>query len=140
MAELKTRKTGESVTAFLNAIEDPARRRDCKAVAKLMREVTGHKPQMWGAAMVGYGHYDYKYESGREGSWFQAGFSPRKQALTLYIMSGFSRADDLMQRLGRYNTGKSCLYIKSLDDIDMEVLRELVQASVDYLRDTYPCR
>lgn len=137
MAELKTKKTTASVTAFLNAIDDPERRRDCKAVAKMMREVTGDKPAMWGPAIVGFGSYDYKYESGREGRWFLCGFSPRKQALTLYIMPGFSRYDALMKRLGKHTTGKSCLYIKRLADIDTDVLRQLIEQSVRQMKKIY---
>lgn len=137
MAELKTKKTTASVTAFLNAIDDPERRRDCKAVAKMMREVTGDKPAMWGPAIVGFGSYDYKYESGREGRWFLCGFSPRKQALTLYIMPGFSRYDALMKRLGEHTTGKSCLYVKRLSVIDTDVLRELIEQSVRQMKKIY---
>ncbi|MBT8136388.1 MAG: DUF1801 domain-containing protein [Gammaproteobacteria bacterium] len=138
MAEPKTRPGKLSVAKFLNSIEDEQRRRDCKAVAKLMREITGEKPVMWGDSMVGYGSYHYKYASGREGDWFQTGFSPRKQALTLYIMAGFSSYDALMKKLGRYKTGKSCLYVKKLDDIDQKVLVQLITRSVNYIRKTYP--
>lgn len=137
MTGQKTKKTGQSVSAFLNAIDDPARRRDAKAVAKLMREITGEKPALWGPSMVGYGSYHYRYASGREGDWFLTGFSPRKQALTLYIMAGFDRYETLMKELGTYKTGKSCLYLKSLDDVDRDVLRRLITESVDYLRQTY---
>ncbi len=134
MADLKTKKTGKSVTAFLNGIEDAGRRADCKAVAKMMREATGAKAEMWGPAIVGFGRYDYRYESGREGSWFLTGFSPRKQALTLYIMPGFKRYDALMKKLGKHKTGKSCLYVKSLDDVDRDVLRTLIDESVAEMR------
>lgn len=137
MTGQKTKKTGQSVSAFLNAIDDPARRRDAKAVAKLMREITGEKPALWGPSMVGYGSYHYRYASGREGDWFLTGFSPRKRALTLYIMAGFDRYETLMKELGTYKTGKSCLYLKSLDDVDRDVLRTLITESVDYLRQTY---
>lgn len=140
MAELKTRKTAQSVAAFLNAIEDPARRKDCKTIARMMRNATGDKAAMWGAAIVGYGSYDYKYESGREGSWFVAGFSPRKQAISVYIMPGFKRFDRLMSKLGKYKTGKSCLYIKSLEDVDSDVLQELIELSVQHMRKLYPAR
>lgn len=137
MAEPKTRPTRVSVAKFLNAIEDEQRRRDCKAVARMMREITGTKPVMWGDSMVGYGSYHYKYASGREGDWFLTGFSPRKQALTLYIMAGFASYETLMNKLGKYKTGKSCLYVKKLDDIDRKVLAQLITRSVGYMRKTY---
>ena len=134
MASLKTRPTRKSVTAFIAAIKDPARRADCRTVMRLMREATGAPPRMWGPSIVGYGRYHYKYKSGREGDWFVAGFSPRKQNLTLYIMSGFSRNGALMKRLGKYKTGSSCLYINRLADVDHAVLRELIEESVKFLR------
>ena len=93
---------------------------------------------MWGSSIVGYGKYHYKYESGREGDFFLTGFSPRKQALTLYIVSGFSINPELMEKLGKYKTGKSCLYVKKLDDVDREVLAQLVKESVAYIRKKYP--
>lgn len=137
MAELKTQKTTASVSGFLKSIDDTERRADCKAVAKMMREATGEKPAMWGPAIVGFGSYDYTYESGRSGKWFLCGFSPRKQALTLYIMPGFRKFDALMKKLGKYTTGKSCLYIKRLADVDLAVLQELIEASVEHMRATY---
>jgi len=138
MAEQKTKKTRKSATAFLNAIEDKRRRADCKAVAKMMRDATGCKAEMWGTAMVGFGSYDYTYASGRSGTWFIAGFAPRKQALTLYIMPGFSQYEKLMSKLGKYKTGKSCLYINSLDDVDTDVLNKLIKLSVAQMRKKYP--
>jgi hypothetical protein len=98
-----------------------------------MKEVTSTEPGMWGNSIVGFGSYHYKYESGREGEWFLTGFSPRKQNLTLYIMSGFTRYNELLKKLGKYKTGKSCLYIKKLEDIDIRILKELVTQSVDHL-------
>ena len=130
MAELKTQKTKASVAAFLNSIEDEKKRKDAKAIDKLMREVTGAKPAMWGPSIVGYGKYHYKYASGREGDWFQTGFSPRKQNLTLYIMDGFSKQATMLKKLGKHKTGKSCLYIKRLEDVDLGVLRQMIEASV----------
>ena len=138
MAELKTKKTGQSVAAFLNAIDDSERRADCKTVAKMMAAASGCKPAMWGTAIVGYGRYDYQYASGREGSWFVCGFSPRKQALTLYIMPGFEKFDALMKKLGEYKTGKSCLYVKSLADVDLDVLQTLITESVRFMQQKYP--
>ena len=131
MAELKTKETTESVSAFLNKIADKNRREDCLAVADLMREVTKEEPRMWGASIVGFGRYRYKYESGREGEWMITGFSPRKSDLTLYIMGGFEPFPDVMKRLGKYKTGNACLYIKNLADIDQDVLRELLTRSVN---------
>ncbi|MFT4923949.1 MAG: hypothetical protein ACI8WB_000027 [Phenylobacterium sp.] len=104
----------------------------------LMRSIMGEPAKMWGTSMVGFGRYHYKYASGREGDWFVTGFSPRKQNLTLYIMSGFSEYDDLMGRLGKFKTGKSCLYINKIEDIDQNVLKELIKASVDYIKQTNP--
>ncbi|HAX43450.1 MAG TPA: DUF1801 domain-containing protein [Bryobacteraceae bacterium] len=134
MAELKTKQTQASVSAFLDAVENEQRRADCRTVLNLMLAVTGEEPKMWGPSIVGFGSYHYKYASGREGDWFVAGFSPRKQDLTLYIMAGFDRYDELMAKLGKYKTGKSCLYLKRLSDVDLGVLEELVRASVEAMR------
>ena len=109
MAELKTQVTNASVSKFLNAVEDKQRRADCKTVVRLMREATGKVAKLWGTSLVGYGSYDYKYASGREGRWFLCGFSPRAQSVTLYILPGFGEFDSLMSKLGQYKTGKSCL-------------------------------
>ena len=105
---------------------------------KLMRETTGNRATMWGSSIVGFGKYHYKYESGREGDFFLTGFAPRKQALTIYIVNGFKPHANLMEKLGKFKTGKSCLYVKTLDDIDRSVLETLVQASVAYMRKKYP--
>lgn len=139
MAEMKTRQTAASVSAFLDAVENEQRRADCRVVADLMRAVTGEEPKLWGPSIVGFGSYHYKYASGREGDWFVTGFSPRKQDLTLYIMAGFDRYDELMAKLGKYKTGKSCLYLKRLSDVDLGVLRELVTASVEAMRNGHRC-
>jgi len=138
VAELKTRPSDDDVTAFLEGIEDEGRRADCFDLLKLMRRVTGEEPRLWGSSIVGFGSYHYEYESGREGDWFVAGFAPRKRALTLYIMSGFSGHDELMARLGRHTTGKSCLYIGSLEDVDRDVLEELVSRSAAHLSGSRP--
>lgn len=134
MAELKTKPNPTSVKKFIDAIEDPARRKDARAVAKMMEEITGEKPRMWGESIVGFGSYHYVYDSGREGDWMVTGFSSRKSSLTLYIMAGFDRYDELMKKLGKFKTGKSCLYIKRLDDVDQDVLRELISESTHYVR------
>ena len=132
MAELKTKPNEQSVEAFLNSVEDEKKRQDCLTVLEIMRQITKAEPQMWGTSMVGFGSYHYKYESGREGDWFVAGFSPRKQNLTLYIMAGFSRYDELLSKLGKFKTGKSCLYINKIEDVDLPTLKELIKQSVAY--------
>ena len=137
MAENKTKPTQGSVAEFINAIEDRQKREDARKVAAIMRRVTGKRAKMWGPAIVGYGTYHYKYESGREGDFMITGFSPRKQALTVYILAGFGRFDTLMGKLGTYKTGKSCLYIKSLDHVNEKVLEQLIDGSVKYMRKNY---
>ena len=126
MAELKTRPTRASVTEFLAGIDDRQQRADAKKVAVMMRRATGKRAKMWGASIVGYGSYHYKYASGREGDFMVTGFAPRKQALTVYIMPGFSSFKKLMEKLGKYKTGKSCLYIKRLSDVDEKTLEKLI--------------
>lgn len=123
--------------AFLQRIEDEGKRADAIAVLDLMGEITKEEPKMWGTSIVGFGRYHYKYDSGREGDFMKVGFSPRKQNLTLYIMPGFGRYEELMSSLGKYKTGKSCLYIKRLEDVDVEVLKELVASSFEYMSDKY---
>lgn len=134
MAEAKTRPTGASVTGFLNKIPDAARREDCFAIAKMMEEITGSKPQMWGPSIVGFGTYHYKYASGHEGDWPVAAFAPRKNDLTLYLTPGFEKHDALMSKLGKHKTGKSCLYIKRLSDVHLPTLKKLVKTSVKDLQ------
>jgi len=136
MAELKTQKNEASVEAFLNSVEHDKRCADGFAVLELMKEVTGEEPAMWGKSIVGFGTYHYKYASGREANWMLVGFSPRKRNMTLYIMDGFDRYDELLSRLGKYRTGKSCLYINKLEDVDIEVLRELIRLSVAHMKKT----
>lgn len=138
MAENKTKPTVQKVSEFIAGIEDRQKRADCREVMKLMSGITGNRAKMWGSSIVGYGKYHYKYESGREGDFFLTGFSPRKQALTLYIVSGFSINPELMEKLGKYKTGKSCLYVKKLDDVNREVLAQLITESVAYIRKKYP--
>ena len=133
MAELKTKQNEQSVEAFLNGIADEKKRQDCLTVLELMKKITANEPKMWGNSIVGFGSYHYKYASGREGDWFLTGFSPRKQNLTLYIMPGFARYDDLMSKLGRFKTGKSCLYINKIEDVELQTLKELVRQSVEYV-------
>ena len=134
MAENKTQKTGASVEDFINSVEIKRRREDGFALLKIMKEVTGEEAEMWGPSIIGFGDYHYKYESGREGDIFLAGFSPRKQSLSLYIMAGFEEYDSLLGALGKHRKGASCLYINKLADVDMEVLRELIEKSVEQAR------
>ncbi len=137
MAELKTKQNDASVDAFVDTVADQKRKADLIAVMEMLERVTGCPPKMWGTSMIGYDSYDYTYESGRSGTWFVTGVSPRKQALTVYIMQGFGAYDDLMAKLGKYKTGKSCLYIKKLEDIDMKVLEKLARESVKWMRKKY---
>ena len=139
MAEPKTKPTKASVKEFLNQIPDKERRDDCFAVAKIMEEITGDKPKMWGPSIVGFGTYHYKYASGHEGDWPVAAFSPRKKDLTLYLTPGFQKRTELMQKLGKHSTGKSCLYIKRLSDIHVPTLKKLIKESVKDL-DNYKGR
>jgi hypothetical protein len=138
MAELKTKPTDQSVEEFLNSIPDEKRRQECRAVAQLMQAATGAEPKLWGSSMVGFGSYHYKYASGHEGDAFLTGFSPRKQNLTLYIMAGFEEYDELLQKLGKYKTGKSCLYIKKIEDVDLAALEMLIKRSVEHMVKTNP--
>lgn len=137
MAENKTKKIKVSVASFLNAVEDPRKRSDAKKIAAMMRRATGKRARMWGSSIVGYGEYHYKYGSGREGNWALVGFSPRKQNLVVYIMPGFDPFPALMKKLGKYKTGKSCLYLNKLDDVDHDVLEKLIGDSVKVMRKRY---
>jgi Domain of unknown function (DU1801) len=135
MAENKTKPTKNSVSGFLKKVSDKDRREDCLKVLEIMKDVTGEEPKMWGTSIVGFGRYHYKYESGREGEAPLTGFSPRKADLTLYITPGFEPFSDLMARLGKHKTGKSCLYIKKLADVDLGILKQLVEKSVTRMAD-----
>ena len=134
MAKNKTVENEESVGHFINSIENEQRKSDCFRILGIMQDITDELPKMWGKSIVGFGKYHYKYASGREGDFFLTGFSPRKASLTLYMMSGFQRHEELMSKLGKYKTGKSCLYIKKLEDIDIEVLKELIKVSSEYTK------
>ena len=134
MAELKTKPTQASVAKFLNSIPHEGRRRDCLTILELMRKATGAEPKMWGPSIVGFGQYHYVYESGREGDSPLTGFSPGKQHLTLYVGGGFGRYDALLEKLGKYKTGKVCLYINKLQDVHLPTLRKLIQQSVRTMR------
>jgi hypothetical protein len=134
MAELKTKKTEASVDAFLNTIKDEDIRRDCFEIVKIMKQVTRSDPKMWGSSIIGFGSRRLKYASGRELDWMLTGFSPRKGNITLYIMGGFEKQAALLKKLGKHSTGKGCLYIKKLRDVDTKVLKELVSASVQTMK------
>ena len=133
MTELKTQPNQSSVVDYLNSVENEKKRADSFSILQLMQEVTGEEPLMWGDSIVGFGTYRYKYASGRKGEWFLTGFAPRKQNLTLYIMSGFENYEQLLGQLGKYKTGKSCLYINKLEDVNLDVLCNLVKESVDHM-------
>lgn len=137
MAEMKTKLNDADPRAFIESVEHNKRREDSLKMLGLMEELTGESPKMWGNSIVGYGSYHYKYESGREGDLFMIGFSPRKQNLTIYIMPGFERYEELMAQLGKHKTGKSCLYINKLEDVDIQVLKVLITESVNYMRNKY---
>ncbi|MEM7124012.1 MAG: DUF1801 domain-containing protein [Pseudomonadota bacterium] len=137
MADIKTTRNDASVDAFLSGVDNEKRREDCQAVVDMMRRLTGEAPAMWGPSIIGFGSYHYTYDSGREGDFFLTGVSPRKQALTVYIMPGFSSYDGLMTKLGKHKTGRSCLYIKKLEDVDLGVLEELITKSVAWMRKKY---
>jgi hypothetical protein len=134
MAGLKTQPTSDSVDAFLNAIPDKQRRSDCFRLLEIMKKATGIEPEMWGSSIVGFGRYKYKSGSGsgHESEWFKTGFSPRKLDLTLYIMPGIERHKDLLKKLGKHKTGRACLYIKRLEDVDLQTLDQLIKRSLDW--------
>jgi len=137
MAEITTKENKASASAFLNSIDDTRKRSAAKKVAAMMRRATGKRAKMWGSAIVGYGKYHYKYESGREGDFMLVGFSPRKRNLAVYIMPGFAEFPALMKKLGKYKTGKSCLYLNKLEDVDATVLEKLIDRSVKVMRKRY---
>lgn len=137
MAENKTKQTDQSPEDFINSIENETRKKDGLTLLSLMRKITGEPAVMWGPSIIGFGTYHYRYDSGQEGTWMLTGFSPRKANLVLYIMPGFSDYERLLARLGKYKTGKSCLYINRLSDIDMTVLEELVSLSFSHMRQKY---
>jgi hypothetical protein len=134
MSTLKTQKTDASVDKFLNSVNEERKRKDSFTILEIMKEITGDEPAMWGPSIIGFGSYHYKYKSGREGDWFLTGFSPRKQSLTLYLHYGFDQYESLLNSLGKHKTGKACLYINKLDDVDKSVLKELIKKSVDDLK------
>ena len=141
-AEIKTKATDVSVADFIAAVPDARRREEAAAIDAMHRRVTGLEPRMWGPSIIGYGSYDYVYDSGRSGTMCRAGFSPRKAAMTLYLMGHYCdrqpEADALLARLGKHKTGKSCLYLGKLADVDLDVLEQLVTLSWDVMNERYP--
>ena len=138
MAEIKTKPTAVTADAFIDAVDNPLRREDAKVVAELMQRVTGEAPQMWGPSIVGFGSYDYKYDSGHSGTMCRLGFSPRKAELVLYVLTGEDAQGEQLARLGKHKTGKSCLYIKKLADVDMAVLEEITRGALAHMDERYP--
>lgn len=130
MAENKTKVTEASVESYFSAITDDARRKDCEALAKLMTKATKQQPKMWGTSIVGFGSYHYKYESGREGDSCVTGFSSRQGDISIYLMADFPKREELLAKLGKHKTGKGCLYIRKLSEVDLKVLEQLVVATV----------
>ena len=137
MAELKTKLNDKDVHQFISGIADEQKRADCLEILGLMSELTGCEPKMWGDSIVGFGKYHYKGKSGREGDWFLTGFSPRKQNISIYTMSGFSEMPELMKKLGKFKTGSGCLYVNKLTDVDKSVLRQVIKQSVDFISKMY---
>jgi hypothetical protein len=136
--EPKTKKTDASVEAFLNSVADQRKRQDCFVLVDLMSEVTGSEPSMWGDSIVGFGSYPQTYSNGKVYDWPVIAFSPRKQNLTLYVMSDGEQFDELLGRLGKHSASKACLYIKRLSDVDMTVLRELIELTVAHMAQQHP--
>lgn len=138
MAENKTKPTGSDVENYLAAIDDDERRNDCRRVAALMAAVTGEQPAMWGAAIVGFGSYHYKYDSGREGDAAATGFSNRKNDISMYLSASGAQQESLLAQLGKHKMGKACLSIRKLADIDVAILERLIAGSVDEIKRLYP--
>jgi hypothetical protein len=138
MPKNKTQPTDESVTAFLNAVENDQKRTDSFKILDMMRELSGEEPKIWGTSIIGFGTYHYKYASGREGDFLRIGFSPRKQNISLYLISGANKNPELLKQLGKHKTGKSCLYINKLADIDISILRSLIRKSLEEMKRLYP--
>ncbi len=138
MAEAKMQPTGASVDDFLDAIADPVRREDGKAMRAMMERLSGHEARMWGSSIIGFGQYRYRYESGHSGVWLKIGFSPRARELVLYLLAGFDSQESLLERLGPHRATKSCLYVKRLDRLDHEVLEQMIRKCLDFIREAYP--
>lgn len=137
MYELKTKETRNSVREFIESVENPKRREDAYRLLDIFTEVTGLEAKMWGPSIIGFGSYHYKYASGHEGDAALVGFSPRKAKMSLYVTTGASKEKDLLNKLGKYTSGKSCLYVNKLEDIDVDVLKRIITQSIDFLKETY---
>lgn len=135
---MKTKPEKSSVTKFLYSVNPDQKQKDSLEITEMMRKISRSEPVMWGTSIVGLGRYHYKYKSGREGDWFKVGFSPRKQSISLYLTTGFKESQDLLNKLGKHKTGKACLYINKLEDVDKEVLQKLIKASIEYADKVYP--
>ncbi|QSW88111.1 DUF1801 domain-containing protein [Flavobacterium endoglycinae] len=140
MAKNKTTETENSVTDFINAVADETKRNDAFELLKIIQKTTGFEPKMWGPSIIGFGSYHYIYDSGHEGDAPLVGFSPRKDAISLYLSSSFENKDELLSKFGKYKAAKSCIYIKKLADIDPEILKEMISVSVSYLQKLYPSK
>ena len=138
MAEIKTKETGVSVDDFLDSVPDPKRREDGKRLRAMMERISGYPARMWGPTIVGFGRYGYRYDSGHSGEMARIGFSPRTKELVLYVVESFEPHQALMERLGKYRTGKCCLYVRRLSDVDESVLGELIRESLEHMREKYP--
>jgi hypothetical protein len=138
MAETKTKPTQVSVDSFIDAVADPVRREDAKTIRTMMERITGEPARMWGPSIIGFGSYHYKYDSGHEGDACRLGFSPRKAELVLYVLTGAPEQQAQLARLGKHKTGKSCLYVKKLADVDMSVLEESTRSALAYMDAKYP--
>lgn len=142
MADIKTRPSEVSVESFIGAVENPTRREDARAVCAMMERVSGERPRMWGPSIIGFGSYHYRYDSGHEGTMCRLGFSPRKGQLVFYVLTGYMEADageaELLARLGKHKTGKSCLYVNKLADVDMAVLEALTARAWNWMNRRYP--
>ncbi len=140
MAKNKTQETETSVTDFINGVEDETKRKDSLRLIESMKAQTGFEPKMWGASIIGFGSYHYKYASGHEGDAPLTGFSPRKDAIVLYLAQDFESKEKSLQKLGKHKAGKACIYIKKLDDVQEDVLKEMVDKSVAYIKSLYPAK
>lgn len=138
MAQLKTKENDGDVMAFIDAVEHRQRREDALTLVSIMQRLTGKEPRMWGNSIIGFGHYPYIYKNGKQIDWFRIGFSPRKQALSLYIMAGFKSIEEILKRMGKHKKSKGCLYIKTLEDVNHDVLEEMLQASLNHLEELFP--
>ncbi len=134
MAEPKTKRNTASVDDFIATVADEQKRADSKALVSMMSEISGCKAEMWGGSIIGFGRYNYKYKSGREGEWMLCGFSPRKQTMTIYVMGSSKEIEEMISRVGKHKRSKGCLYFKKLDDLDVEVLKQVISASIERIK------